>query len=310
MSVVVLLGPQRLGPTIGQEVAAAGLSTGPLALITAGWQEREDEDQELRKVLPLEALNLRLYHRSEKLHRDDPEYFVLHRERQDRLRSLQRVYAQRLRALFDSVRRLATQTGPADLLDPERADAMEHVRALDRHHAARVAAELAAFEDAHRPGERDAIARQREEVAAEVGSCAGVLIAGGHIAVLMNRLELFGLSTVLPGRTVFAWSGGAMTLTDRVVLFHDSPPQGPGNAEILGAGLGLVPGLVVLPHARWRLHLEDATRVGCMAARFAPARCVPLDEGDRFTWDGSTLTGGPQSRWLDPDGDVLVGPRS
>jgi peptidase E len=53
-----------------------------------------------------------------------------------------------------------------------------------------------------------------------------VLIAGGHIAVLLNRLRLFDLSAVLRERPVFGWSAGAMVLTSRIVLFHDSPPRG------------------------------------------------------------------------------------
>ena len=298
MSGVVLLGPQRLGPTIGQEVTAAGLSEGPLAVITAGWQGREDEDQELREAIPLAAVNLRLYHRTEKLHEEDPEYFVLHRARQDRLRALQRVYAQRLRPLLATARALAAQAGPDDLLDPERADAIQIVRALDSHHQARIAAEVASFLDEVRPAERDAIARHRREVAE---------IVEGSTGVLMNRLELFGMVDLLPRRPVFAWSAGAMALTDRVVLFHDRPPQGAGNAEVLSPGLGLVPGVVVLPHARRRLRLHDPARVSLMARRFSPARTVLLDEGDRFTWSGAHPAGGPDARSMTTLGDVVTG---
>ena len=307
MSRVVLLGPQRLHPTIGEEVAAAGLPTGPLAVVTAGWQEREGEDQELRADLAPDVLNLGLYSRGEVLAKADPEYFKLHRARQDRLRTLQRFHRRRLGPALSACRSFLSQKGPAALLEPEREDAIQAVRALDQHHLRRVRSEMAEFEERVRPGEREHIARQRAEVAAVLQGCAALLIAGGHVAVLLNRLELFGVPPVLGERPVFAWSAGAMALTERVVLFHDSPPQGAGDPEILGRGLGLVPDVVVLPGARHRLRLTDPARVALLARRFAPARCVPLDEGDRLTWDGASLVGGPGARWMSADGDLGTG---
>ncbi len=72
-----------------------------------------------------------------------------------------------------------------------------------------------------------------------------------------------------------------MVLTEKVVLFHDHPPHGQGIAEVLDAGFGLVPGLVVLPDPRRRLRLDDRERVGRLAQRFAPAACVAMDHGRR-----------------------------
>jgi hypothetical protein len=70
-----------------------------------------------------------------------------------------------------------------------------------------------------------------------------------------------------------------MTLTDRVVLFHDRVAQGTGQTEVFDAGLGAVPGLVLLPHARRRLRTDDLARMSVLAQRFAPARCLVLDDG-------------------------------
>ena len=44
-------------------------------------------------------------------------------------------------------------------------------------------------------------------------------------------------------------------------------------------GLGWFPGVVAMPDARRRLHLDDALRVGLLARRFAPAVCLGLDDG-------------------------------
>ena len=65
-------------------------------------------------------------------------------------------------------------------------------------------------------------------------------------------------------------------------------------------------GVVPLPHARARLLLDDAPRMSVFARRFAPARCVLLENGTRIDTD----TGGgwpPGIRVLGPDGHVTTG---
>ena len=98
-------------------------------------------------------------------------------------------------------------------------------------------------------------------------------------------------------------------LPDRIVLFHDSPPQGRGNAEVLGAGLGLFPGVVVLPHARRRLMLHDSGRISVFARRFAGATCIALDERCWLKFAGARWTSGPSTFQLCSDGR-LVDPAS
>src|SRR5436309_2408785 len=82
-------------------------------------------------------------------------------------------------------------------------------------------------------------------------------IAGGHVASLLNRLQLFGIGELAAGKSIFAWCGGAMVVTERVVLFHDSPPQGTGAPEVLDAGLALVGDVVAFPQPEFRLALGD-----------------------------------------------------
>ena len=78
-------------------------------------------------------------------------------------------------------------------------------------------------------------------------------------------------------KPIVAWSAGAMVLGERIVLFHDNAPQGRRNAEVLDEGLGIVPRLVPLPHARHRLDWSSPTRMALFARRFAPSRCCTLD---------------------------------
>ena len=124
-----------------------------------------------------------------------------------------------------------------------------------------------------------------------------------NMALLYNRLRLFGIPDLIGERPVIACSGAAMALGQRVVLFHDDPPWGPGHAEVALTGLGLFRGLVPLPHARARLRLDDPDRVRRLVTRLAPDRCVPLEAGTRLDWDGASWTPVAADR-LDEEGAV------
>ncbi len=278
---VTLLGPQRFERTLGAAVRAAGVD-GVLASVTAGWQEREAEDLELFEHLGERTLNLMLYARSEDVFERDPDLFRAHRERQERLRALQEVYRLRLAHLKRAARELLAREGDAELLEPERESAIDALRELDAHHLVRIRAVNQRFETAWRPLSRSAVARHVAQIERTLAGAQALAIAGGHVAILLNRLRLFGIDRLLGDRRVFAWSAGAMAVSERVVLFHDSPPQGQGNAEVLEAGLGWAAGVVPLPHARRRLALDNPLRVALFARRFAPALCVALDDGARL----------------------------
>ena len=57
-----LLGPQRFLTTAGAVVRGLGVE-GPVATITAGWEERESDDAELDSVMDGRSQNLRLFGR-------------------------------------------------------------------------------------------------------------------------------------------------------------------------------------------------------------------------------------------------------
>jgi len=88
-------------------------------------------------------------------------------------------------------------------------------------------------------------------------------------------------------------------------LFHDHPPQGAGNAEVFEAGLALVRGAVLLPHAATRLASADAQRVALLARRMAPADCYTLDDGNGLLWRRGRLAAAVGSSRLGRSG-VLV----
>jgi hypothetical protein len=163
------------------------------------------------------------------------------------------------------------------------------------------------FDEAMRPLDRPEIVRHRAELAGVLSRSAALAIAGGHVVVLLNRLRLFGLMELAGDRPVLAWSAGAMALAERVVLFHDSPPQGPGDAEVVEVGAAAYPQVLPFPHARRRLRLDDPARIALLARRMAPRRCVLLDDGDQLFWNGSFWSSPEGVRWLEPEGDVGSG---
>jgi hypothetical protein len=280
------------------EVAPAG----PVALITAGWQEWEDDDNGLRQALGsgVESFNLRLHGRGERVWNEDPELAAGHRELQRKVRYLRRVYNFRLARVMEAWIRIQEAQGDPEILGPEEASALEDVQRLDHHHRQRLRELRTDFYGRFDPLMRDAVSRQRDEIAEKLVRSRLVVMTGGHVPVLLNRLRLFGLDQLLEGKVLTALGGGAMALAEQVVLFHDSPPWGPGHAEVGEVGPGLYPAVVPFPNPSVRLRLDDHSRVSRMARRFAPATCLLLEPGTRVDWDGSWSTS--EARRLGPEG--------
>lgn len=292
---ITVLGPQRQMRTLSSALESLGLAGSErIATVTAGWEEREGEDQELHEHLQGRSVNLRLYERSDAAVREDHELRMGVRWRTERLREVQELYRIRVAHALEAARELfrrEPRANGADLLAAERAGAIEALRTLDAEHERLVGRIRDEFVDRWRPRERPAVVRQRAEVERLLADVPVVCVAGGHVAILLDVLRLFDFPALLGARALVAWSAGAMALSERVVLFHDSPPQGQGSAEVLETGLGVVRGLLPLPHAHHRLKLDDARRVAMFALRFRPLLCIPLDPGARVSWDGLTWRG-------------------
>jgi hypothetical protein len=123
------------------------------------------------------------------------------------------------------------------------------------------------------------------------------------VGVLDEVLHLFNVAAALAS-PVIAWSAGAMALTDRIVLFGDRSAHEPGHPEVYGSGLSVIRDVVLLPHARARLLLDDAPRMAVFAQRFAPASCVLLESGTRLELSHGLLPAG--ARVLGEDGHVTA----
>ena len=306
MSDVLILGPQVRSPNLASRLAASGM-TGPIAAITAGWQEREAELAALEEHLGQPVQDLRLYARAEAAFGADPEFHAAYRARQALLREMQDLYRLQLDACQGrrarGLRHAAGDTPPASGTRGRRGGAASPRCAAPRGDRRRA---RAVSRSQWRPDEHPALARHREELERTLASASTVLIAGGHVAVLINRLRLFGMQTLLRGKSLAAWSAGAMALSSRVLLFHDHPPQGAGAAEVFERGLGRVPDAVFLPHAVRRLALDDPERTALLARRLAPARCYTLDEGDWLLFRDGARCAGSGSRRLARSGPPIA----
>jgi hypothetical protein len=296
---VTLLGPQRR-PTLDTVVASLRLE-GPVATVTAGWQEGEPEDGELSRRLGARDVNLGLYRRWLDVQERDPGFAAGERSLQGVLEELQDIYLLRLDHALQAV--YAIQRRSSDRLRASvLAEAVSAVRDLDAAHLDRVRDVRGDFYQRLAPHDRPVIAEHRAAVAGLLGDAAALVVAGGHVGVLADALHLFNVAASLRS-PVIAWSAGAMALTERIVLFHDRAPQGPGQPEVYGSGLSVLRNIVPLPHARARLLLDDAPRMAVFARRFAPARCVLLENGTRIDTDGDG-TCPPGTRVLAEDGRV------
>lgn len=274
----IMLGPQEPAANLPAVIDTLD-PAGPIVIITAGWRDSEGEIDDIRADIGRPLEDLRIYHRAEEIFAREPGLHALQRERQDQLLELQRLYRMRLTPAMAAAHNLLRASGDPRLLRLEQRAAISQVRALDRHHVRRIAAIHREFDESRARLHVPHATAQRDAVQDIVAGAGLVLIAGGHVAVLLNRIRLFRLGEILRKKTVVAWSAGAMVLGERIVLFHDDAPQGKRDAEVLDAGLGIVRGLIPLPHARTRLDWTSRTGMGLFCRRFAPATCCTLDNG-------------------------------
>lgn len=298
----VLLGPQRPVVNLRDAVDAAGIGEGPIAVISAGWQEAEGDIADVRDAVGLPLEDLGLYQRAEALLANEAAMAEAYRVRQNRLIEQQRLYRLRLKPLAQAARAVWRSEGEPDLLRAEKRHAIAQLRALDRHHLQRTELVHREFDTRYSGDTNARLAEHVAEIGAILGHCRAVLVTGGNVTVLLNRMRLFNVGRLIAALPAIGWSAGAMVLAERIVLFHDKTPQGRREPEVLGAGLGLVGGCVVLPDAERRLRRGDRPRTATFSRRFAPDTCYTLDSGSMLHLDSGIVVTARSVRRLKNDG--------
>ena len=301
MAEYFLLGPQR--PTVNLDVPFETLGDEqPVAVVSAGWQEAEGDIDDIHAIVKRPLVDLRLYQRADEVLAKEAWLRDSYRERQDRLQELQRLYRLRLRHSMRAARRLLRADGDPAILQHEQRHAISQQRALDRHHLRRICAIHKEFDTRIATAQSSILAKHSAEIGDVLSRCQAVIISGGNVAVLLNRLRLFGLGPLLAQKNIIAWSAGAMALSDKVVLFHDNTPQGNRDAEVFDLGLGIVNRSVFLPDAIHRLRFGDKTRIALFCRRFEPAVCLTLDSGSLLCYENGCIVSAEGVRRLSRSG--------
>ncbi len=272
-----LLGPQRFSTTAGT-VARSLAPEGRIATITAGWRERESEDAELHEVFEERTYNLRLYTRLLDVIEKDPGFALAARAYNEAVDELAAIYSARLQRTLDTVYAVERRHVRPEIADAALDDGILSLRAIDEWYL-RTLDDLT-VELGQPIGESELVAYHRTTVRGILAESGGVAITGGHVGLLLRTMQLF-VGPLPPELPAIAWSAGAMVLTDRVVLYNDAGPQGFHGAEVWGRGLGRVPGVLALPHARRRIKVDDPMTVQVFVRRFAPEALLLLDDGAR-----------------------------
>ena len=303
----VVLGPQPGRISLGPGLEALDLPPGPVAAITVGWRETEPVLREVERELEglgHKAAPLLIGERVGRAFARDTELSEAHRALQDGLLAEERLYGARLRQAVETAHEVARLPFGEKYRAPYAEEAWRAILEADRFHVERHAALWQEFREAVRLHERPALREEKEEVERLLAESAAVVLTGGHVAVIRNRLLLLGLRDALARLPILAWSAGAMVLTPRVVLFHDRLPGGSAHPEILGNGFSVLPGLALFPDAGMRLDLGDRQSLGELSGRVAPDRAVLLDPGDTLHWDGRHWSSPGGIRVLSGEGDV------
>ena len=305
MSVTVLLGPVGDGAAVARELERLAID-GPVAVVTAGWEEAERNDADLDRVLGGGTRNLGLFGRRLDIHDRDPEYAAAERALQMTIVDMREVYLVQLRHALLGVEAVRQHAAKARrLAGGELEEAVETVRGLDDRYADRLADAHNVFYTMHPPHERPVIAAHRAEVEAIIADCAAIAIAGGHVGVLTECLHLANVGAAIGERPLVAWSSGAMAIAERVMVVDDHDLAGRPD-EILTVGIGMVHSVVPLVAARERMRIDDRNHLALLARRLAPRVCVLLDEGDRLPCGPDGVPDFQLARVVAPDGTIIA----
>lgn len=300
----LLLGPQRPVRNLATAVDAAGIPQEPVAVISAGWQEAEGDIDDVKELVRRPLLDLQLYRRAENIFAADKRLAEAYRQRQDRAIELQLLYQIRLRRLLLAAREIMRSNADPELVAPEVRHAISQLRALDRHHLHRMQSIYADFESEFSSHTSDLLAEHVADINKILTQAPTILLTGGNLIVLLNRLRMFGVHRQLDQHHLIAWSAGAMVLGDLIVLYHDRLPHGRRDPEVLAPGCGVLPGYAFLPDAQRRLRLNDPIRVDLMSRRFAPSVCVTLDSGSQLLLNENQVDAASSARHLTQDGRI------
>ena len=278
-----ILGPQRGAPKL-PEIIHEQYPDARLAVISAGWRHEEAQLRPLARDLqrPLELLPL--YQWFDELGKTEPALSNEHARRQKKIKSYKDAYRLRLQygmEFLEAIRKKHHHS--PELFTEDVRYAQESIQKIDMDAIERIGRIRDSFPNLTQPWLHPSAISFHEEIKETLDNCDVLLITGGHVAILRNRMFFFGCQHLLEefldqGKTIIAWSAGAMSLCEQIVLYYDDPPDGAGIAEVLDTGLGIIPRAIFFPHAQQRLHTNDTKRIRDLAQRFSQHKCFALEK--------------------------------
>ena len=298
---LMLLGHQRENPRL-QSVLEKWNIRDSVALVSAGWEEDEEDDQWVRDALDCQVVNTHLYRLADELFHQDPEVLTLLRERQDRLRELREVNELQTENLCVVARQLwQRQEQSAAAVFPLQ-QTIAQLRQIDVSYLQAVSTVIREFDQRIGSKRRPSVLAYREAVLKRIAGCQALLIAGGHVGVLLNRLNLCRLlrHVSLP---IIAWSGGAMVLGQRVVFYDHFVPHAKREVELSRKGLNLFSGMQLFPRAAERLNLQDVCELTLLARRM-DGECLVLDAHSQLEWTAHGRLNVENVRHVTSNGEV------
>ena len=264
MSTTILLGPQRFTTTVGSTVRALAL-TGPLAMVNAGWEERESDDAELAGHLDGRGVNLRLHHRMMDVLAKDEHFAAAALAFRDRMDELRAFYGIRLQAAIDAVHAVAHRTSMHSGGPSPRRPRWRPCATSTGWYASSSPSSLARPVLSRRRTRTAPSGWHQGEIGAILDECEAVVVAGGNVRTLLWTLRFFDV-TIRPradGRRLVGRGDGADWT--RSSSSTTSPRRESRRPRCHDTGLGRLPGIIALPHAKRRLQLDDHERMSVLA---------------------------------------------
>lgn len=283
---LLLLGEQIQQPRL-QSCLDRWQITGPVGLISPGWEEDEDDDQWVRESIRNPVVNAMLYALADELFARDPEVLALLRERQDRLRELRELYQFQLHHWCAALRGLLARRETQQIVAQPLKLAFSQLREVDRQYLTAVTEVIREFDRRIAPKHRPSIVAYQRIICQRLESCQALLVAGGHVGVLLNRLRLSRVlnQVRLP---IIAWSGGAMALGDKIIFYDHFHPHAGQETEFSRQGMKFFRGLQLFPKAQQRLDLHNPIEMALVAGR-VPDRPLILDSDSEIEWTGKRM---------------------
>jgi hypothetical protein len=302
-SPLMLLGPQQSEPRLRQALNSWGI-TGPVGLIAAGWEEDEFDDGWVHRAVDNTVVNSRLYDFAEQLFVEDPEVIYLLRRRQDDLRKLREVNKIQLDHLLSTARELLRREFVGEDVAAEATVTFKQIREVDSLYIDLVHEVIRKYDKQIEPTTRTTVLDYRKRVLERLNGCQALLIAGGHIGVLLNRLNLSRLLKHIHV-PIIAWSGGAMAMGEKIVFYHHFIPHSSGDAELSRHGMRWFRSMLLFPAASQRLNLASRIEIALLARRFSDDVCYAMDDGSRIEWSSDQIVGMEGINRLSTDGYLV-----